>query len=359
MKINLSLSLVCLTGLLSACSSNHITRITADTPVAKLLEDGRYGNLYPGDKTYPVTCQENCYPPHPDVQCETSAEHCQYIGAQTPPGLNSGFTVRWLGHASFVIQAPDGQQILLDPVSKQFDWPVDWAADWFADTHREPGLWLEGEQLAKTSAVLYSHLHYDHFNKADIAEIGNQAEYFVGLGSGDYFDQGGYKINEMDWYASKSLGELTIHSVPAHHFNGRIWVPFIYDDNEKALWSAWLLEYQGKTLFFAGDTGYSAHFNDIHQRFGDIDICLIPIASYHHEEHSKWYRYVHTTPEDALTAAAELNCKVMIPWGYGNASWGMGDLSSHSALLRLLAMYPRLNSEVPLLILNEGDEVAL
>ncbi len=118
--------------------------------------------------------------------------------------------------------------------------------------------------------------------------------------------------------------------VPAHHFNSRK----LFDDFNRALWGAWLIEHNGKKLFFAGDTGYSAHFSDIQQRYGDIDICLLPIASYYHETDGAWYRYVHTTPEDALTAAEELNCKVMIPWGYGNGSWQMGDHSSHSALLR-------------------------
>ena len=44
------------------------------------------------------------------------------------------------------------------------------------------------------------------------------------------------------------------------------------------------------------------------------------------------------TPEDAVTAANDLRCKVIIPWGYGNAGWGMGDKSSHAPLLRFLAL---------------------
>ena len=67
--------------------------------------------------------------------------------------------------------------------------------------------------------------------------------------------------------------------------------------------------------FLQADTGYSKHFSDIQQKYGDIDVCLMPIASYYSEDNPKWYRYVHTTPEDALKAAHELNCKVMIPLG--------------------------------------------
>ncbi|MDF2177027.1 MBL fold metallo-hydrolase [Aliiglaciecola sp. CAU 1673] len=345
--------------LLAGCATpNQVTQITAQPPTAKLATDNRYQNLYPGKKEYPLTCETDCYLPHPDVDCKEPAQQCHYVGPQRIPPVDSGFKVQWLGHASFAIESPDGQQVLIDPVSGQFDWPVNWAANLLGTSRNKPK-WLSDKTLQKTKAVLYSHLHYDHFNKADIGRIGNQAQYFVGLNSASHFEKAGYQIKEMDWFASSQLGDTTIHAVPAHHFNGRIWVPFLYGDNEQSLWTGWLIEHSGKKLYFAGDTGYSDHFKDIQARYGDIDVCLIPIASYHHEEHGEWYRYVHTTPEDALTAAEELGCKVMIPWGYGNASWQMGDHSSHSALLRLLNMKERMLSTVNLLILNEGEQVTL
>lgn len=125
------------------------------------------------------------------------------------------------------------------------------------------------------------------------------------------------------------------------------------------MWSGWLIEHGGKKLFFAGDTGYSAHFADIRARVGSIDICLLPIASYHHETEGAFYRHVHTTPEDALAAARDLGCKLLIPWGYCNLSWGMGDRSSHAPLQRLLKEYPQHGAGIPLLVLNEGERVSL
>lgn len=167
----------------------------------------------------------------------------------------------------------------------------------------------------------------------------------------------------MAWYSQLQLGALKVHALPAHHFSNRIWVPFLYEDFGESSWNGWLLEFNGKKLFFAGDTGYSPHFFDIQQKYGDIDICLLPMASYHHDTDGDWYRYVHNTPEDALSAAVDLGCKLMIPWGYGNASWKMGDHSTHAPLQRLLTMQQRLKDQpqgqVPLLILNEGDKVKL
>ena len=348
---------------LAACSiPNSVQQQISGQEVIEQVTEGEnqgmYRNLYRlklGQRQYPASCEADCYPAHPAVACKAQAQDCQYTGTQRAPELKTGYSLQWLGHASFLVNTPDGQQLLFDPVFGQFDWPVNWAQHLAGIIKRPYMPKLTTEQLAATDAVLYSHLHYDHFSHTSIAQIGTGATYYLPLGMAAYMPKGGYNIIEQAWYSHSQQGELNIHLMPAHHFNSRK----LFNDNNRALWGGWLLEYAGKTLFFAGDTGYSEHFGDIQQRYGDIDICLLPIASYHHEKDGDWYRYVHTTPEDALVAAQELGCKVMIPWGYGNASWQMGDISSHSPLLRLLHMQQQLKSQVPLLILNEGDSVTL
>lgn len=351
------------TLLLNACSTpNAVQQHIAADAVIEQIPDGKYQGMYRnlyrtplGKRQYPASCEADCYPAHQWVSCEQPGQNCRYTGPQQAPQLNSGFSLQWLGHASFLVNTPDGKQLLFDPVFNQFDWPVNWAAHLTGTKARPTTPKLSKEQLNATHAVLFSHLHYDHFSHATIAQIGTKPTYYLPLGMADYMPKGGYQVIEQAWYSHSKMGELNIHLVPAHHFNNR---KLINDDN-RALWGGWLLEQNGKTLFFAGDTGYSEHFRDIQKRYGDIDICLLPIASYYHEKQGDWYRYVHTTPEDSLIAAQELGCKVMIPWGYGNASWQMGDHSSHSPLLRLLHMQQQLNSQVPLLILNEGNSVAL
>ncbi|KGJ95748.1 MBL fold metallo-hydrolase [Thalassotalea sp. ND16A] len=358
--LSLSLSLLMVAG---CTTSNTVERIEQPDSVVKYKDDstksGRYSNLYPGKKTYPETCIDNCYPKSSLLACEAPAEKCKFTGVQPQLPLTTGFSIRWLGHASFYIESPDGSTLLLDPVSGQFDWPVNWAFRISEGFNRQAAVWPSEEEIANIDAVLYSHIHYDHFNKDDIEKIGPDTEYYVPMGFAEHFPADGYRINEMAWFSTASMGELAIHFVPAHHFSSRVWVPYIYEDDDATLWGGWVVEYKNQRIFFAGDTGYSQHFKDIQQRYGDMDVCLLPIASYFHQEYGAWYRYVHTTPEDALTAAKELNCKVMIPWGYGNASWKMGDLSSHSALLRLLHMHKEMASTIPLHILNEGEGVAL
>ena len=344
--------------LMACTNTNKVSRIESATgPEVKAGE--RFNNLYTGKQTYPVTCEQDCYPASEAVDCELEAEKCQFVGVQSKPNVNSGYHITWFGHASFAITTPSGEQLLFDPVSKQFDWPVDLAFRLSEGFYRDEPKALQNNDWLNADAVMYSHIHYDHFNKDDIAKINRSSEFLVPLGFAEYFEDDNYSITEMSWFSSRNIGDTKINFVPAHHFSSRIWVPYIYDDNDQTLWGGWLLENNGKKLFFAGDTGYSPHFKDIHKTYGDIDVCLIPIASYYHPENGSWYRHVHTTPEDSLQAAEDLQCKVTIPWGYGNHSWKMGDHTSHSALLRLLHMKQELNSDVELYIMNEGDSVAL
>lgn len=344
-------------------NTNSVSVASSASSVVKYSKqegyEDRFRNLYSDIKTYPVTCKENCYPPTQDITCQQDMQNCQFVGKRPDVQLNTGISVTWLGHASFVIRLPDHKQVLIDPVFGQFDWPVNWAFRLAEGFNRQPPAPLNDSDIAQTNAVLYSHIHYDHFNKGDIETIGSDAQYLVPLGFAEHFPNGGYNIHEMPWYATYGLGSTQIHFVPAHHFSNRIWVPYLYEDNNASLWGGWVLEHGDKRIYFAGDTGYSAHFNAINERYGDMDICLLPIASYHSDESPRWYRKVHTTPEDAITASRELGCKVVIPWGFGNASWRMGDKTSHSALFRLLHMKQQLNTSIPWIILNEGEQASL
>ncbi len=351
--------------LLSACTNtNQVIRIIDENSIVKYknpsAEKLRFQNLYEVElknKTYPLTCKEDCYPSSSMLQCESEAENCMFIGKNKQQNLNTGFEVQWLGHASFYIKTQDGTSLLIDPVTEQFDWPVGFAHWLFGGIYRnKPRAWLSDSELEAVDGVMYSHIHYDHFNKADIDEMARNIDYFVPLGFAENFENDDYQLNEMAWFSSAELNNTIVHFVPANHFSSRIWVPFIYEDEDTSLWGGWVIESQGKKLFFAGDTGYSKHFKDISQRHGEMDICLMPIASYYHPEDGDWYRYVHLTPEDALVAAADLKCKVMIPWGYGNSSWQMGDKSSHAPLLRLLHMRKLMDSKIPLYIFNEGEK---
>ena len=340
--------------LVSGCSTNQIQVINSEQQIED-PDDHRFENLDPGEKQYPATCETDCYRERADIQCTDEA--CNYTGPYLQSEYDEAFKVKWFGHALFQIKTPSDATIITDPVFEEFDWPINWLHAWFNGEYRSHLPNLSAEQASQADAILYSHLHYDHFNKADVESIGDHPSYRVPLRMGEKFPEIGAHITEMGWFSEDTLNTqtrgTTITALPAHHFSSRTYIPFIYEDNARVSWNGWLIESQGKTLFYAGDTGYSEHFRDIHERYGAIDVCLLPIASYYSPTSPKWYRYVHMTPEDAITAANELECQVMIPWGYGNASWGMGDVSSHSALTRFLNMLEVMPLKAKVIVLDE------
>lgn len=119
------------------------------------------------------------------------------------PQVNAGFTIRWLGHAGFVIKTPNGQQVVFDPVKEQFDSPIDLAFRLTSGFYRKPGDWLTDNELKNLVAVMYSHIHYDHFNKADIEEIGNQPRYLTPLGMLITFQQ--VALTLVKWHGMQKL----------------------------------------------------------------------------------------------------------------------------------------------------------
>lgn len=346
-----SLLLSLLTGCSTAGPANQILQHKPPAAWASdtLNSDGRYRNLFASPKQRPHNCEQQCYLADDRVQCKETASDCQVQWPEMPPLLQA--QLQWTGHASFRLLTADGQLFLFDPVSAGFDWPFNWLAALVGNKRATPQFPLLADQQ-QAKAVLYSHAHYDHFNRADAVALGLQSPLFLPAGMAKYLPEAGLQLHEMAWYSSAVRQGVQIDFVPAHHYTGRS----LYElDGDTSLWGGWVLQLQGQKLYFAGDTGYSPVFQQIRSRYGAMDLCLIPIGSYHGEN----YRNAHLTPEDALQVAEDLGCKRMIPWGYGNHSWLMGDKSSHSALLRLLSMHRQLNSKVQLQVLNEGEIVGV
>ncbi len=340
-------------ALSSSCASttNQVTRYQGEPANAEqiLTEGERFRNLYPSPKKYPLNCEQACYQPDPRLVCQPAGDACQVQWPELPAVL--GWQLQWVGHASFRLQLPDGQLVLFDPVSADFDWPMNWLGSMVGSRRSAPHqpLLAAGQPV---DAVFYSHAHYDHFNKADAAQFSARTALYLPFGMAKYLPEGGFNIHEMAWYSQHQQQQLTVHFVPAHHYTGRS----LYElDGDTSLWGGWILEVAGEKLFFAGDTGYSPIFQGIRQKYGAMSVCLLPIGSYHGEN----YRNAHLAPEDALQVAEELGCKRMIPWGYGNHSWLMGDKSSHSALLRLLTMHQRTGAKVELQVFNEGEVIKI
>ena len=59
-------------------------------------------------------------------------------------------------------------------------------------------------------------------------------------------------MEEIDWYQETQINnDIKITLLPAVHWSKRT-----LTDTNKTLWGSFLIEYKGKKIFFACDTGY-------------------------------------------------------------------------------------------------------
>jgi L-ascorbate metabolism protein UlaG (beta-lactamase superfamily) len=228
--------------------------------------------------------------------------------------------ITWIRHATFLIQLGEKYQIMVDPVFEQVD-GIGGRLMKYADTMElfaDPPLTVQDLPLSdesenpgenKITIVAISHDHHDHLNYNTLKKLPTNTHYYVPRGLQIDFPSRYSNVTAMDWYTTDTLEELTIHFLPANHRSGRS----MYESNQ-TLWGGWLFEWNNYRIYFAGDTGYSAVFKDMRHRYGEFDICLMPISAY-------FQRQWHFTPEDAIQASADLGCKALIPWGWG--TWVM------------------------------------
>lgn len=210
----------------------------------------------------------------------------------------------WLGHATFFIQL-DGVRIITDPVFGNVP-----------TAKRKVELPCDADSIINIDYLLVSHDHLDHFSKKSIEQLSQNnptLKALAPLGAKRLFNSKILKnipLQEAGWYQEYNIDdEIRIIFLPAKHWGRRS-----LNDYNKTLWGSFLIISKMKTVFFAGDSAYGDIFADIHNLFGGIDICILPIGAYSP-------RYMmevsHVTPEEALQAFNDLNGKIFIPMHYG------------------------------------------
>ena len=225
--------------------------------------------------------------------------------------------ITWLLHSTFLIQFGNRYHILIDPVLEKIDGSAGLMmkyADTFKlhaasplDVKELPGFGQSADTRKKAILIVaISHDHFDHFNWNTLKKLPEETHYYVPLELERQFPATYRHVTAMDWFTSDTIGELKISFLPANHRSGRT----LNREND-SLWGGWLFEWKGHRIYFAGDSGYSNLFKELGQRYGPVDVCLMPISA--------WFqRHYHFAPEDAIKAAQDIGCHTFIPWGWGH-----------------------------------------
>lgn len=274
---------------------------------------------------------------------------------------NTTLRATWLGHACYYVEFPSGLRVLFDPVFTDRCSPFSWLGP-----KRYTEMPCQIKDIPIIDAVVISHNHYDHLSHPTIMEIAKlhpECQFFVPLGNKKWFSECGVtKCTELDWWdevdftlvPSRSAEKKTsvtsadepesnpastspdtmiarISCLPCQHISARS-----IHDRAKTLWASWSVSSGGKSVYFAGDTGYRtvpkesdgkddwaeqyaslAHcpaFADIGRLRGPFDLGLIPIGAYM----PRWIMSaMHANPRDAVEIFRDTRCQKALGMHWG------------------------------------------
>ncbi|NUQ73120.1 MAG: MBL fold metallo-hydrolase [Polyangiaceae bacterium] len=215
--------------------------------------------------------------------------------------------VTFVNHATTLIQM-DGLNILTDPVWSDVVGP---ALDVGPRRVRPPG--IRYEDLPPIDVVLVSHNHYDHMDLPTLRRLAadHKPKIFAGLGSRVLLHGEGVDGTEdLDWWQVADLApEVRVTGVPATHFSNRG-----FCDRNNTLWMGFVVSGPAGLVYFAGDTGFGKHFQQIRERFGAIRLAILPIGAYL----PRWFMSpVHIDPAEAVEAHRTLGAATSLGMHFG------------------------------------------
>ena len=229
----------------------------------------------------------------------------------TPPA--SGLRVTWLGHSTALIEL-EGRRFLIDPVWSPRASPLGWVGP---RRFFPPPIALAA--LPPLDAVVISHDHYDHLDRATVVALaGRGATFVVPLGVGAHLAGWGIpeaRIVELDWWQRAPFGPVTVVCTPARHASGRMLI-----DNDAKLWAGYAFVGAAHRVYYSGDSGLFPGLRDIGARLGPFDLTLIEVGQYG----QAWPDW-HMGPEQAVRAHQLVGGRLLLP-----VHWGAFALAYHA-----------------------------
>ncbi|KAI3431506.1 hypothetical protein D9Q98_004556 [Chlorella vulgaris] len=249
-------------------------RRKAGVPTDGYLE----GNMAPSPADFAAA-----FPTHP----------VDWAALNNPPA--NAVQVTWVGHSTFLLQL-EGLTLLTDPVFSQRCSPVQWMGP---KRVVPPAFDISHPDLPKVDAVLLSHNHYDHLDKASVlqlnARFGERLRWYVPLGMQGWFaNRGVSNVVELDWWqqVAHPSSSVQVALTPAQHWSMRS--PL---SRKASLWGGYAVLGANTRAWFAGDSGYAPCFQEIGQRLGPFDLAIIPTGAYE----PRWFmKPQHINVEEAV-----------------------------------------------------------
>ena len=210
--------------------------------------------------------------------------------------LNTQLTIAWLGHATVLLDF-HGSWVLTDPALERRIGPGRGLAKLGPRRLVQPA--LEAHELPALDAVLLSHAHMDHTDLGTLAKLPAATPVVVQTGNRDLVRRF-ERVNELAWAESTMIDGLRVESTESRHWGARM-----ITDTQRG-YGGYLLQKEGRTVLFAGDTAYTDALTPLGRR-ARIDLAILPIGAY-----DPWIAN-HASPEQAWAMFKALGAEYVLP----------------------------------------------
>ncbi len=265
------------------------------------------------------------------------------------PGVR--LSALWIGHATVLLQMDD-KVIITDPFLTE-------TVGEFAKRVVEPG--IDAENIPRCDLILISHSHFDHLSYSSLEMLEKKSSSTALVFPKDlenYLPDYNMKLVRMDndnGYMKKIIGEektingVKVTTVFAQHWGGRYGVDgYVWSDNA---YTGYIIEYNGMTVYFAGDTGYDSLKFKLLGRKYKIDLAIIPVGPC--ADCNQCGTKSHVFPVDAVQLFEDVNPKWMVPVHYGTLQFAQADPNEPVYILKKIVDEKKYSDRVNILKIGE------
>lgn len=209
-------------------------------------------------------------------------------------------TVGWIGHSTLLINLY-GYRILTDPV---FGEKVGVSVGFTQiGLKRFTAPALSIDEVGSVDLILLSHAHMDHFDMPTLRKLANpETTVITARGTTGLLRKLPFaKVEELGGKESLTLGDVTIQAVPVRHWGNR------FPWNRSYQYTGYVIERNGTSIFFPGDTAYTPDFKWLADK--QLDLAFMPIGAYSPDQ----FQRHHCTPEQAWQMFLDTGAKWLIP----------------------------------------------
>ena len=237
-----------------------------------------------------------------------------------------------IGHATLLINFC-GTTILTDPVF----------VNWIPYPRRIVGLPYSISDLPHIDVILISHAHLEHLNRSSLRRLVQKTSTIILTENCSGFK----KIVETTWNNIYKEESLSFSAIKPQHWGKRM--PW---ETIKRGYNAYVMEKNGRSIYFGGDSGYAPFFKQIGERY-KINVAILGIGAYCPDSFLK----SHKSPEQAVDAMIDLKARHMIPMHYGDFRISLEPMSEPPERLAKAAQQKGVRKKIH--ILDNGESWAL